>query len=174
VSDAPGELNVERHLELRGRNWHPWVQRVLLGAVLVLPVLALLDVFGQNESTRSAAGTGAALSVEAPGAVRAGNLFTTTISVLPREHLDDAQVVLAGGWLDQITRNDTSPQAANETSRGDRLVMGYGPLDAGQRLVVRVALQVNPTALGHRDLGVEIDDGGRPVAALPGSLRVYP
>jgi hypothetical protein len=174
VSDAPGDLSVERHLELRGRDWHPWVRRFLLVAVLVLPVLALLDVFGQNESTRSATGAGAALSVEAPGAARAGDQFTATISVTPREHLDDAQIVLAGGWLDQITRNDASPQASNEASRGDRLVMGYGPLDAGQRLVVRLALQVNPTAIGHRDIGVEIDDGGRPVAALPGSMRIYP
>lgn len=174
MSEAPGELTVERHVELRGRDSHPWIRRGLLVAILALPVLALLDVFGQRESSSSAVAPAAVLGVHAPRAARGGDQFTANVTVTPRRHIDDAQIVLAGGWLEQATLNGSAPQATNETSRGDRLVLGYGPLDPGDRFVVRLALQINPTAAGSRDLGVELDDTGRPLATVPRSLTVFP
>jgi hypothetical protein len=51
---APDALTLERNRDLRGRSEHVWYRRTLLGLLTVLPVLALLNVFGQRPSTTSA------------------------------------------------------------------------------------------------------------------------
>ena len=51
---APEGVVLERSRDLAGRTRYPYYRRVLLGAIAVLPVLALLGVFGQKPSTTSA------------------------------------------------------------------------------------------------------------------------
>ena len=50
-------------------------RRTLLGLLAVLPVLALLNVFGQRPSTTSARAAAGDLAVTAPARLRSGLIF---------------------------------------------------------------------------------------------------
>lgn len=75
AGDLPDGLTVERNRDLRGRSEHVWIRRALLSLVAVLPILALLNVFGQRPTTTSAHGLTADLAVTAPARLRSGLIF---------------------------------------------------------------------------------------------------
>jgi hypothetical protein len=54
ASSLPDGLNVERNRDLSGRARHPQFRRALLCLVAMLPLLALLNVFGQRPTVSSA------------------------------------------------------------------------------------------------------------------------
>lgn len=66
ANSLPDGLSLERNRDLRGRSGHGWYRRALLCVVAVLPVLALLNVFGQRPTTTSAHTFAARLEVTAP------------------------------------------------------------------------------------------------------------
>jgi hypothetical protein len=65
-------LTLERNRDLQGRSGHVWYRRGLLCLVAMLPILTLLNVFGQRPSTTSAHGLAADLAVTAPARLRKG------------------------------------------------------------------------------------------------------
>jgi hypothetical protein len=174
MSEPPGSLTVSRHVELRGRGFHPWVRRGLLALVAVLPVLALLDVFGQRMITSSASGPAASLQVSAPSAARGGNQFTARFEIRAVTRLAHPQLVLEPGWFDQVTSNGAEPQASNESSKNGRVVFSYSPVAAGQRLIAWLSLQINPTDVARRVIDVELADSGRPIARVRRRITIFP
>src|ERR1700704_3791714 len=70
VPDLPEGISLERHRDLRGRERGLYVRWVLLGAIAVLPVLALLNVFGQRPTSTTVDGPTASLGVTAPAHLR--------------------------------------------------------------------------------------------------------
>jgi hypothetical protein len=63
VADIPDTIVLERDRDLEGRRNEIWVRRSLFGLLCVVPVLALLNVFGQWPALSEAAAGGAQLSV---------------------------------------------------------------------------------------------------------------
>ena len=174
MADQPDGIVLRRHRDLRGRRWHPWLRRALLALVCLVLVLALVDVFGQRESTASTEGPAASLDVTAPTAVRGGLLFQARFITEARTELKHATLVLNRGWLEGLTVNTIEPSPLNEASQNGNLSLELGHIPAGQKYVLYIEYQVNPTTVGTRTLRVELDDGNAPVAALTRTLRILP
>jgi hypothetical protein len=98
-TDAPVGLDRERHQDLTGRGHHVWWRRAALAVIAAVPILGLLNVFGQRTTVDSAHGPAASLLVNSPVHVRGGLIFTTEIVITPRQQLQDARLYLDDGWL---------------------------------------------------------------------------
>ena len=82
--------------------------------------------------------------------------------------------MLDEGWLDGMQVNTIEPSPMSEASRDGRLVLSYDTLDAGDRLVVYLQFQVDPTSVGLTHNDVELDDGDTRIAAIERTLRRLP
>jgi hypothetical protein len=151
-----------------------WARRALVTLLAAVSALALADVFGQVPSTSSTAGPAAGLAVEVPNTLRGGLLFQARVDIRATQAIAHPRLVFARGWLDGLQVSSIEPGAVGESSRDGRLVLSYDALAAGDRLELWMQFQVDPTALGHRDLDVELDDATRPLARLHRTLTILP
>jgi len=174
VADVPDYLVLRRHRDLVGRTWHPWLRRALIVVILAVPILGLLNVFGQRPSTAAAVAPEASLKVYSPTSVRGGLIFEARFHVTARQDLKDAILVLGSGWLEGMTLNTIEPSPVNEASKSGRLSLELGHISAGQSHILYVQFQVNPTNVGHRSQTVELDDGDQRILSLRRSITIYP
>jgi hypothetical protein len=174
VAGAPDGIVLRRHRDLVGRRWQVWLRRSLLGLVVVLALLALFDVFGQSPSTTSAAAAAATLHVDSPGAVRGGLLYQVRFTVEAHQDLKSATLVLDTGWLDGLTVNTIEPSPVNEASRNGKLALELGHVPAGEKYMLFLDYQVNPTTVGIRTQTVALDDGETRILSIDHDLTVYP
>lgn len=174
MANQPDYIVVSRDRDLRGRRGDVWARRgvaVLLG---VIPLLALLNVFGQHATTSKAVAQSATVEVHAPPAVRMGLLFSARITIHANEKLQDAALVLDSNWLEGMTLNTLEPSPVSETSQNGSLRLELGQIEAGQDFKVYLSFQVNPTTVSHRDQNVELVDGDRSIAIVHRTMTVYP
>jgi hypothetical protein len=175
VSGLPDGLRRERHLDLRSRRFEPWARRAVLAVILAGLALGLANVFGQHATSSSSAGAAGELSVTIPDRLRGGVLGQGTIRLYARRRIAHPRLVLDRGWLDGITINTISPEAADQDGDDQgRVVLAYGELEAGASLTVRIAFQVNPTTLGSDPQGVELRDGDELIARVERTVVVFP
>jgi hypothetical protein len=151
-----------------------WARRATLTVLAALPVLAVLNMFGQEPSESQATAGGAQLTLSAPEVVRGGLLLQSRVEVRARRTLDHARLVLGEGWFEGMQVSTIEPQPTSEASQDGRVVLSYGRLRAGDRLVVWVQSQVNPTQPGRRDYSVELEDAVTPVARIDRRITVLP
>jgi hypothetical protein len=170
----PDELDYDRHLDLHGRGNHMWVRRVVLTLLAVPIVLGLAGFLGQEESVDQSEGPAATLSVRSPTALRGGLLWGGTIRVHARSEIKHPRLVLGAAWVDGMQVSSIEPQPVSEAGRGDRVVLTYDKLAAGDDLVVRIQEQVVPTNVGSGDLSVTVDDATDTIARVPRTLTVLP
>lgn len=174
MADQPDGIVLTRHRDLKGRDWHPWVRRSLVGLLTVVALLALLGFVGQSTSTTRADAAAATLSVDAPGSVRGGLLYQARFTILAHQELKDATLFLNSRWIDGLTVNTIEPGPVNEASRDGGLVLELGHIAAGGKYVLYLDYQVNPTTIGSRTLRAELEDGDQPVTSLTRTLRIWP
>jgi hypothetical protein len=174
VEPLPPGLDLERHVLLSGRGRHVTYRRVLFGLVCLLPLLALLNVFGQHPSTSAAAGPAGTLKVQAPTRLRGGLMFQVRIDVTATRTIREPQLVLGPGWWEEMTENSIAPDPLDQSTSNGRVTLSYGRLDAGQKLTVWLEYQVNPVNVGHRPTNVLLTDGPRPIAQVHRELTVLP
>jgi hypothetical protein len=174
VADQPDGIVLARHRDLKGRGWHPWVRRGLVALVVLVLVLALFGFVGQSTSTSRAETAAATLTVDAPDAVRGGLLYQARFTIVARQELKQATLVLNEKWIDGLTVNTIEPSPVGEASRDGKLALELGHLAAGARYVLFVDYQVNPTTVGSRTLKADLDDGEQPVVSLTRQLRIWP
>ncbi len=174
MSSAPDSLVLRRHRDLEGRRGEVWVRRGLLTLVGVVPLLALFNLFGQRPSSTTVAAGPAELALYAPSRVRGGLLWEARFTVTARSELKDAVLELDRGWLEGMTINTIEPSPVGEGSHDGKLVLDLGHVPAGQRHVVYLQFQVNPTNIGHRPQGVRLYDGARLLATLHRAITVFP
>lgn len=174
MADVPDQLARPVHVDLAGRRSDVRVRRLGLLVVVAFVCLGLANVFGQRPEQRVAAGAAADLTVDAPAALRLGLVFQGSIRVDAREALRSPRLLLAPGWLNGVTVNSISPEPSEQAQRGDRLVLAYDDLAAGESLLVRIEAQVNPTALGRRDQSVAVAAEGVPDVVVDRRVTVYP
>jgi hypothetical protein len=153
--------------ELRGL----WTRRATLTVLLVFPVAAVLDVFGQQPSTSSADGSAVRVALEAPRVVRGGLLFQSTLQIHAERTIDHLRLVLDDGWLEGMQISSIEPQPTSEASRDGRVVLSYGRMRSGDRLVVWVQSQVDPTNPGH---GLTVQDATTDIARVDRTITILP
>jgi hypothetical protein len=151
-----------------------WARRVVLTLFAVLALLALLDRFGQQPSSAVADSPAATLRLSAPESLRGGLLFQARVEIRARRTVRFPRLVLDDGWTEGMQFNSIEPSPASEASRDGRLVLSYDQLNPGDRLVVWLQFQVDPTNVGHRPFGLELDDQSISLARIDRSLTVFP
>jgi hypothetical protein len=174
VAELPDGLDEATHVQMSGRRSHPWYRRVLFALVCAVPVLALLNLFGQHPSTATASGADGTLKLSAPKHLRGGLLFQARFEMTANRDLVHPQLVLSPGWFEELTENSIVPDPVAQSSSNGRVVLSYGPLKAGQKLTVWIDYQVNPINVGRRTANAEFTDGPRPIAEIHRDLTVFP
>jgi hypothetical protein len=174
MADVPDTLLLKRHRDLEGRRHGSWARRVLIVAVGVLPLLALLNVFGQRPATSTAATAAARLQVYAPTSVRGGLMYVARFRIDALHDLKNVELILAPGWADQYTVNGITPQPIGEGSDNGRLVFRLGHVPKGRHYTLFVSLQVNPTNVGHHGQTVWLYDGQKQLAVLHREITIWP
>src|SRR4051812_9273336 len=94
-----------------------WIRRALMVLFAVWALLALADRFGQKQSTTTAAGRAATVSVRAPKTVRGGLFFETVVTVQVHQDITSPRILLGDGWFEGLQFNSLEPQPASESSR---------------------------------------------------------
>jgi hypothetical protein len=174
VAGAPDTLVLERHRDLEGRHWGIWVRRAILGAVAVVSLLGLANVFGQRPVVARADAPAASLELYAPEHVRGGLIFMARFTITAHEELRDARLVLDEGWAEGITINTIEPSPLGEASVDGRLSLDLGHVPAGDSYVLFMDFQVNPTNVGRRPQDVELYDGDTLVLRIDRTVTVFP
>ena len=174
MSEYPDELDRAKHRDLEGRFSEPWVRRAILTLLLVVVVLALVNLFGQEEEVTTASVPGATLSLKAPNTVRGGLLFQARIDVVARDEVEHPRLVFDSGWLEGMQINTIEPSPVSEASRDGRLVLSYDTLAPGDRLTVWIQFQADPTFTGKRHQDLELDDADLPLARIDRTIHVLP
>jgi hypothetical protein len=174
VSELPEGLSAERNLDLTGRAYGPWARRALLVAIAALPVLALLNTFGQHPTTTSTNGAAASVNITAPARLRSGLIFQVRVQVVAHRDIKELQLVFDKGWWESMSVNSTIPEPSQESSEDGRVVLSYGKVSAGETHISWLYFQVNPTNVGERAENVEVRDGETPLARVQRSVTVFP
>ena len=160
--------------DARGSTAGLWARRAVLTGFAVIAVLGLLDVFGQGTTQSTALAPAAVLRVNAPSAVRGGLFFQSRVEIRARRAIEHPRLVLDEGWVEGMQVNSIEPAPVSEASRDGRVVLSYDRLDAGDLLVVWMQFEVDPTNVGHRSYGLELDDAETRVAAVHRWMTVLP
>jgi hypothetical protein len=139
-----------------------------------LPILALLNVFGQDPASSHADNPAASLRVTAPSRLRGGLLFQVRVEVTAHRTLGQPQVVMSRGWWEEMSVNSVEPQPSNESTSNGTVVLTYDKLQADQSLVVWLYFQVNPTNVGEHTQDIALYDGQHPLTRIHRSVSVFP
>jgi hypothetical protein len=174
VTAVPEGIDLPRDRDLRGRRWHVWVRRSLLGLLALFILAALLGVFGQQPSTTTASAPEARLELRAPDAVRGGLLWEARFTVHATRELKQATLVLSNGWLDGNTVNTIEPSPLGEGSRNGSLTLDLGHVPKGEQYVLYMQFQTNPNNVGRHDADVQLQDGDRLLLSLDHTLTEFP
>jgi hypothetical protein len=174
VADAPDTIVLGKHRDLEGRRREVWVRRALLSLVVLVPVLALFNLFGQHPQTSKASVDAATLSVYAPTRVRGGLLWQARFHITAHRELKNAILVLGTGWLEGMTVNTIEPGPVGEASRNGRLALTLGHIPQNQSYILFMQFQVNPTNVGHRSRDVVLYDGNTQIASIHQKVTVLP
>jgi hypothetical protein len=173
VATPPDGLTLQRHRDFEGRR-RPVLRWAILAALAVLVTLGLLNVFGQRPQNLAVSGGGAELEVYSPTTVRSGVVFMSRFTIVPAREIEDATLVLDSGWLEGITLNSVAPGPIGEASRNGRLAFELGRIPAGEKYVLFLHFQVNPTNVGRRPQDVDLLDGERVLVHVDRTITIYP
>ena len=169
-----GHLSRNRDLELQGRNYQVWLRRTILVVLAIVILAALLNEFGQRSTISTATGPAAKLTVRAPERLRGGLIFEGRFEISAQSRIAHPRLALAPGWSEGMTLNTSEPTPSDETSHGDRLVLGFAPIPAGTTFTYWSQWSVNPVNVGHRSQDVVLYDGSQRVASVHRQVTVFP
>lgn len=173
MPDLPEHLDLARHRD------HPATgelvaRRVVMTLLAAVAVVALFEAFGQSAQTTSAGAERATLEVSAPARLRGGVFYQGRFTIRAEDAIENATLVLAPGWLEDMHINTIEPAPAEETSRDGDLALSFGPLAAGDEFVLYMQFQVNPTNVGRRSADVGLYDGDELLASVDRTVTVFP
>ena len=175
MAEIPDTIVLERHRDLDGRRHQVWWRRGLLALVAAIPVLALLNVFGQRPGRSTLATAAARVQVYAPTDVRGGDLYEARFRITARSELKKAILVLDPGWAEGMSINTIEPSPTGEASRDGQLAFTLGHIPQGRSYLLFVQFQVLPTNVAwHRPQNVELFDGNTHLLTMKRSVTVYP
>jgi hypothetical protein len=91
-----------------------------------------------------------------------------------RRELKSAALLLDSGWAEGQTMNTIVPSPISEGSRDGNLLFTLGHVPAGQRFVLFLQFQVNPTTVGSRRQDVVLYDGSERIASIHRTAVYFP
>ena len=174
MTEIPDTIVLKRHRDLDGRMHDLWIRRALFALVAVIPVLGLLNVFGQRPEALRASAPEATLELSAPSHLRGGLIWQARFTIAAHRELKRATLELEEGWMEGMTINTIEPSPIGEGSHDGRLVLELGHVPAGERYVLYMQFQVDPTNVGRRGADVDLYDGDRRLATLDRTVTVFP
>jgi hypothetical protein len=176
MAEAPELIDLRRHRDYEGRWFEHWLPNILLGVIAIVPVLALLNVFGQAPDVKKVVNPNGAVTMElsAPTTVRSGLLFQARFDIRAVREIKDAVLVLDSGWMESLTLNSLEPSPAEETSRNGGIALDLGQIPQGKLWRQYMQFQVNPVNLGSQSQGVTLYDGNVPLLHLNRDLMIWP
>jgi hypothetical protein len=174
ASRPPEGLSLERHRDFAGARAAPWIRRLLLCCIAALPVLALLNEFGQHPVTSSASSPAASMNVTAPSRLRSGLIFQVRVQVVAHSDIKELAIAFDKGWWESMSVNSIVPEPSEESSDEGKVVLSYGQLGAGHEHVNWIYFQVNPTNVGKRTENIELRDGSNPLLTIHRAMTIFP
>jgi hypothetical protein len=173
---TPDYIDLGRHRDFQGRRVERWLPPALFALICILPVLAVLNVFGQRPKVATVTNPNgmATLELTAPTDVRGGLLFQARFDIRAKREIKDAVLVLDSGWLESMTLNTAEPSPANETSSNGSLAFDLGNIPAGKTWRQYLQFQANPANLGSQSQGVSLYDGNVQLLRLNRTMMVWP
>ena len=171
---VPEGLTLEQHRDRPARRNRQVVRWVLLGALSLILVLGLANVFGQVPLESSVESSAGSLVVDAPQTLRGGLFFQARFTVAAAEEIEHATVVLDPDWLEDITLNTVEPAPVGEASRDGKIALELGRVPAGDEHLLFLHFQVNPTAVGRRSQDVDLYDGERLLGSIERDAFIWP
>ena len=175
MTDLPDRLTLARNRELGGISKRPWARWAILSLIAVFALLGLANVFGQRPGMSVAAGPAARLELYAPEHLRGGLLFSARFTISARQEVKNATLVLDPGWVEGMSVNTIEPSPLGEGSHDGKLVLELGHIPAGQKHVLWMQFQVNPTNVAwHRPAGVTLLDGSKTLTHIDRRYTIYP
>jgi hypothetical protein len=173
VANIPDFLVLARHRDRAGRR-ECYARRAFITLLGLFLLAGLLNFFGQRPSTSSASVSVAELHVYAPARVRGGLYWEARYRIDARQELKDATLVLDSGWLEGMTVNTVEPSPVSEASRDGKLVLELGHVPAGEKYLLYIQYQVNPTNVGHRRTRTWLYDGDTLLTKVSRTITVFP
>jgi hypothetical protein len=173
VAEPPQFLTLKRNRD-RAERAELFARRLFFGLVVLVIVAAALNFFGQRPKDSFASATVANLHVFAPTALRGGLYYEGRFTIDAQQGISKAILVLDGGWTEQMQINTIEPAPIGESSRDGRLALEFGHVPAGQKLVVWMQFQVNPTNVGRRSQDVELFDDTTLITRVDRTVTIYP
>jgi hypothetical protein len=158
----------------RGQRVGLVARRIVIALFAIFALVALWGAFGQRATASRAAGSAAVLRLEAPETVRGGIFFQARLDVTVVRSIGRPRLVFDEGWLEGLQVNSIEPAAESESSRDGLLVLSYSALAPGDRLRVYLQFEANPTNVGRRSFGFELDDRQARIARIERDLTVLP
>jgi len=174
VADTPDRIVLRRHLELQSWGFNRPVRYTLLSLLGVFLLLGLIGLFGQSPETVTATSEKADLELYAPDRLRGGLLYEARFTIRAHEDLKHAVLRLQSGWAESQQLNTIEPSPIAETSRDGDLLFTLGPVKQGQKYVLYIEFQVNPTNVGRRSADVALYDGDERLLTIERTLKVFP
>ena len=173
ASDVPDQLTLKRNRDQEGKRELPW-RRAGVALVAIFVLAALFNVFGQRPQTTTAGVPEASLKMYSPERVRSGLFYETRFTIHALQDVKNATLVLSSTWLEGMTLNTIEPGPISESSRNGSLAFQLGHIPAGDKYILFLQFQVNPTNVGRRDQVVELYDGERRLFGIHRTITIFP
>lgn len=163
-----------RHASRRGL-FHRHANLLSLMVLGILMAAALLGLFGGGKDRPiSVENETSTFTVAMPRVLRNGEFFEMRMNLTAKRDMGDATIAIAPSLWCDMTINTTVPSATEEDANTGRFRFHYGPLKAGERLVVKMDGQINPPLFAGTRGTVAVMDGGRVLHRVPITVKVLP
>ena len=173
VADTPQFLTLKKNRD-RTERLELFLRRAFFTVVFLIILAGLLNLFGQRPKNTFAASSAADLHVFAPTALRGGLYYEGRITIDAKQDIKKATVVLDSGWTEQMQINTIEPSPVGESSRDGKLALELGHIPAGQKHVLWMQFQVNPTNVGRRSQDVALYDDTTLLAQVDRTVTIFP
>jgi hypothetical protein len=163
----------DRHIaERRGLRGHASPIPLVLLAVVV--GAGLFGLYGAERVHSSSTET-ATLEVQGPYRIRNGEFFEMRFHVEAHEAIAEPVIGIDSAIWEDMTMNTLVPAPSEEESADGEFLFTFAPLEAGDRLEVKIDLQINPDHPIRTNRGaVRLLDGEEPITEVEYELGVLP
>ncbi len=97
--------------------------------------------------------------------MRGGLYFQSRVEVLAHRAIEHPRLVLDEGWVEGMQVNSVEPGAGERGLPRRPVVFSYGaPRAPATGSTVWMQFEVDPTNVGHRSYGLQLDDETQPLA----------
>lgn len=169
LPDGLGEDHTQPH---KGLAKHASVASVaILGAILVA---TLTGVFGGRATTIERNNAAVAAEIRMPMVLRNGEFFEMQVKIDARRRIEKLRLGIGSRIWRDVTVNTMIPAATDETYQDEAYRFTFGHLERGDRFVVKIDSQINPSRRGAAQGTVDILDGETILASVPLRITVLP